>query len=115
EKLAFNTAISQMMIFVKSFTGSEVRPLSVLVRFLHLLSPYAPHVSEELMTRMQDRFGATRCGDSLAYGAWPEWDETVLAKQEVELVVQVNGKLRDRIRLDVDAPREHVEKAAAAS
>ncbi|MFT5405572.1 MAG: leucyl-tRNA synthetase [Verrucomicrobiales bacterium] len=108
EKMAFNTAISQMMVFVKGYTGAEKRPVSALQDFLKLLSPYAPHVAEELHRLL----GET--GD-LAMAVWPGFDEAALAQAEVQIIVQVNGKLRDRLTLAVDLDQESVISKALES
>jgi leucyl-tRNA synthetase len=107
EALAFNTAISQMMIFVNAFTNVEVRPLGALRTLLVLLSPFAPHLAEELWERLG--------GQGLAADQpWPEYDPLLLIDDEVEIVMQVNGKLRDRLVMPRDATKEQIEAAALA-
>jgi leucyl-tRNA synthetase len=112
EALAFNTAISQMMIFVNAFTNAEPRPVSALRTLLVLLSPFAPHLAEELWSRL----GAAFAGfEGLAADqAWPEYDERLLIDDEVEIVMQVNGRVRDRLVMLRDATREEIEAAARA-
>ncbi|HUF61958.1 MAG TPA: leucine--tRNA ligase [Verrucomicrobiales bacterium] len=114
ESLFFNTAIAQMMIFVNAMTGERIRPVRVLTSFLHVLNPYAPHLSEELNARLHTAFPGLS-GAELAYAPWPEWDEAVLAVSEVEIVVQINGKLRDRIRLPAGSPEAAVLERVRAS
>jgi leucyl-tRNA synthetase len=113
DSFSFNTAISQMMIFVNAFTNVETVPLSAMRTFLILLNPFAPHISSELWERLSAEF--RDAGGDITQQSWPAYDETLLAEDEVEYAIQVNGKLRDRIKMPVDAPREDVERAAKAS
>ncbi len=104
ESFSFNTAISQMMIFVNAFTNAETIPLSAMRTFLILLNPFAPHISSELWERLSAEFGDAS-GD-VTQQSWPAYDERLLIEDEVEIVIQINGKLRDRIKMPIDAPRE---------
>lgn len=113
EKMAYNTAISQMMVFVKGYTAADKRPVSALRDFLALLSPYAPHLAEELAEKLNEAFPGG--SSDLSLSDWPEFDEEALSHAEVQLVVQVNGKLRDRITLGVDADKESVISKARES
>lgn len=116
ESFSFNTAISQMMIFVNAFIpqrGTETIPLSAMRTLLILLNPFAPHLSSELWERLNAKF--TDASGEIAEQSWPRYDERLLAEDEVEIVIQVNGKLRDRIKMPVDAPPEDVERAAKTS
>jgi leucyl-tRNA synthetase len=113
ESFSFNTAISQMMIFVNAFTSVETIPLSSMRTFLILLNPFAPHISSELWERLSAEFSDAR-GD-VTEQSWPGYDERLLVEDEVEYAIQVNGKLRDRIKLPINAPDEEVEHAAKAS
>ena len=112
ESFSFNTAISQMMIFVNAFTNIEMIPLSAMRTFLILLNPFAPHIASELSERLNAKFADMR-GDITEH-AWPSYDEQLLVEDEVEIVIQVNGKVRDRMKMPVDASREDVEQAALA-
>ncbi len=107
-KLSFNTAISQMMVCTNAFTQAEVVPLNEFRLLLHVLNPFAPHLTEEIHSRL----GGTSL---LADAAWPQHDEAALVTDEIELVVQVNGKLRDRITVPKDADQATAEAAALAS
>ena len=107
EKMEYNTAISAMMILVNEAQSWETIPASVLSDFILLLSPFAPHIAEELWQRL----GHT---ETLAYAPWPTWDETHLTEAEIELPVQVNGKVRGRIRVPADADPDAVAAAAEA-
>jgi len=101
-----------MMIFVNGFTNADAIPLPEMRTFLILLNPFAPHISSELWERLAE-FGDAR-GD-VTEQSWPDYNERLLVEDEVEYAIQVNGKLRDRIKLPVDAPRQDVEHAAKAS
>jgi leucyl-tRNA synthetase len=108
QALAFNTAISQMMIFTNEFVNAKPRPLEALRILLPLLSPFAPHLAEELWSRLGFEGAAST-------QSWPAHDESLLVENEVEIPVQVNGKLRDRIRVAVNATQEETGAAARAS
>jgi len=113
EALAFNTAISQMMIYVNNFTTAEQRPVTALRTLLILLNPFAPHLSEELWERLGQRFPIF--SGQVSQQAWPAWDDAYLVEDEVEIIVQVNGKLRDRITVRKDLDNKAVEEAALAA
>jgi leucyl-tRNA synthetase len=113
ESFSFNTAISQMMIFVNAFTNVETIPLSAMRTFLILLNPFAPHISSELWERLSTEFGDER-GD-VTEQSWPPYDERLLVEDEVEIVVQINGKLRDRIKMPIAATEEQLKAAALAN
>jgi leucyl-tRNA synthetase len=81
--------------------------------FLILLNPFAPHIASELWQTLNTKF-RDECGD-ITEQSWPAYDERLLIEDEVEIAIQVNGKLRDRIKMPVDAPRQDVEEAAKAS
>ena len=102
-----NTAISHMMVFVNVATQATTVPKQTMKTFLRLLAPYAPHIAEEIW----ERFGET---ELIAHAPWPTYDPEVLKREEVTIVVQVNGKLRSRIQLSVDASNEEVEEAVLA-
>jgi len=108
ESLSFNTAISQMRIFVNAFTNAETIPVSVMRTFLVLLNPFAPHLSSELWETLKSR------GD-ITEQTWPRYDERLLVKDEVEIVIQVNGKLRDRMTMSILATDEEMKSAALAN
>ena len=108
EALSFNTAIAQMMIFVNEFTGAEPRPLGALRALLPLLSPFAPHLAEEMWTRLG--FGGLASAQ-----AWPVFDESFLIENEIEIALQVNGKVRDRVMIAKDAAAADIEALALAN
>jgi leucyl-tRNA synthetase len=116
DNLRFNTAISALMVFVNEASTWTVKPVSCLSTFLVLLHPFAPHLAEELHEKLRAAGAAPAGGPApaLAYLPWPSWDPTILAEDTLELPVQVNGKLRDRIVVPVEATRETIEQAALA-
>ena len=110
--LSFNTAISQMMVCVNEFTSAEKRPVSALRTLLLLLSPFAPHMAEELWEQLGKKFPGF---EGPAHGqAWPAHDDSLLVENEVEIVLQINGKVRDKLVMTKDATREQLEAAARA-
>ncbi len=113
ESFSFNTAISQMMIFVNAFTNLEIVPLSAMRPFLILLNPFAPHIASELWERLNAKF-AEASGD-ITEQSWPAYDERLLAEDQVEIVIQLNGKLRDRMKMSVVATDEELKAAALSS
>jgi leucyl-tRNA synthetase len=110
EHLQFNTAISAMMVFINGAMTWENRPSAVLGSFLQLLAPFSPHLAEELWQRLHQHRGAAV--PSLTYAPWPAFDPALLVETDMELPVQVNGKLRDVIRMPVDATAAEIEAAA---
>jgi leucyl-tRNA synthetase len=113
ETLSFNTAISQMMILVNAFTNAPIRPVSALRTFLVLLNPFAPHLTSELWQILARKFPG---GDGDITGQrWPGHDESLLIEDEIEIVLQVNGKLRDKITVPVDVTDAALEAAARAN
>ena len=105
ESLGFNTAISRMMEFVNEFLAIDIRPRVVFDPFVLLLSPFAPHLAEELW----ELLGHTT---SLAYEPWPKHDETYLVETEIEIPVQINGKLRGKVKVPAGADQATMEAAA---
>ena len=110
ESLSFNTAISQMMVFVNAFINAPSVPISTIRTFLILLSPFAPHIASELWEKMREKFAVTPA--ELTHQSWPEYDERLLVEDEVEIIVQVNGKVRDRFRAPLGANEEELKTTA---
>ncbi|MGX7011266.1 leucine--tRNA ligase [Lactococcus cremoris] len=99
----FNTAISQLMIFVNATNKAKVLPLEYANGFVQLLAPFAPHIAEELWVKLGNEAG-------ISYVAWPTFDESKLVESEVEIVVQINGKLKAKIKIAKDLGRDELEK-----
>ena len=104
----FNTAISQLMIFVNAVNKAKDLPLEYANGFVQLLAPFAPHIAEELWVKLGNEAG-------ISYVAWPTFDESKLIESEVEIVVQINGKLKAKIKIAKDLSREELEKIGRES
>lgn len=107
EELHFNTAISQMMIFVNEAHKADALPLEYMEGFVKLVAPIAPHIAEELWTKL-GHVG------TISYQPWPTYDESKLVETTVEIVVQINGKVRQHLEVAKDANKEDLEKVALA-
>jgi leucyl-tRNA synthetase len=121
ETFGFNTAISQMMIFVNHLSkklatenteytesvrsNSQLSMKSVVEKFVLILAPFAPHIAEELWARLGHN-------KSLACESWPEYDKELIKEKEIELAVQVNGKIRDKIVVAAEADEEQIKQKA---
>ncbi|MCC5816127.1 MAG: leucine--tRNA ligase, partial [Leptospira sp.] len=105
EGFSFNTAISQMMIFVNEITPTTRRPRKILEPFVLVLAPFAPHITEELWSLLGH-------GNSLSYEPFPIADPKFLVDDEIILPVQVNGKLRGELKVSKDINQEDAEKLA---
>jgi leucyl-tRNA synthetase len=110
DAMRFNTAISAMMVFVNDAITWETKPAAVLREFLVLLQPFAPHLAEELWGKLNIQHPIT-----LAYAIWPKFDPALLVESEIEIPVQVNGKLRDVIKTSVNATAAELEALALAN
>lgn len=107
ESLRFNTAISSMMECTNAYTSANEVPRDLFLTFLKLLNPFAPHLSEEINAALGE-------SELLSEQTWPELDESLLVESEIQLIVQVNGKLRARIMVPADVSKEDAEKEALA-
>jgi leucyl-tRNA synthetase len=105
ESLSFNTAISRLMEFVNFFTAQESRPISFMKNFTLLLSPMAPHITEELWQALGHE-------ESLAFASWPAFDHQYIQESTLEIPIQINGKVRGRIATPADADEKEIEKTA---
>ena len=105
ETLNFNTAISQIMIFVNAVYKEEVFPLEYANNLLKLLNPVIPFITEELWNRLGHN-------DTIAYETWPTYNEEKTKEEMFEMVVQVNGKVRGKISVSMDTPKEEMESLA---
>ncbi len=108
ETLQMNTAIAQMMIFVNDATTAKTLPREIISAFLRLLSPYAPHICEELWQRLGEE-------ELIAHAEWPSWDSELVKDETITVVVQVNGKKRDELLVARDTEKEKLERLALAS
>lgn len=106
ESLSFNTAISQMMIFVNDVYKEKKLSRTQAIGFLKLLNPICPHITEEIYQTVFNR------KHTIAYEQWPSYDESKLVLQEVEIVVQVNGRIRDKTTVKMDLPEEELKEKA---
>jgi leucyl-tRNA synthetase len=111
--MRFNTAISALMVFVNDAMTWETKPVAVLRDFLILLQPFAPHLAEELCAKLNSAFSLQPL--ALPYAPWPKFDPALLVESELEIPVQVNGKLRDVIKVPANADNAALEAAAKAS
>jgi leucyl-tRNA synthetase len=107
EAMRFNTAISRLMEFTNAFTAGDVRPKSAMETLVLLLSPLAPHIAEELWQILGH-------SNTLAYELWPNYDPELLKDPEIEIPVQINGKLRGRVVVPAGSESETIEGAARA-
>jgi leucyl-tRNA synthetase len=105
EALRFNTAISQLMVFINEAYKAPILPKAYMEGFVKLLSPVCPHIAEELWEKLGHN-------DTIAYESWPAYDEAKLVEDEVEIVVQVNGKVRAKLHVPADASKEQLEQIA---
>jgi leucyl-tRNA synthetase len=112
ESLSFNTAISQMMVFVNGFTNVQRIPVAAMRTLLVLLNPFAPHLTSELWEKLGAKFGVEPT--EITQQPWPGYDEALLVEAEVEIVVQINGKMRARLKVATDASKETLKATALA-
>ena len=105
EKMSFNTAISRMMECVNYFTKQDARPQALMESFVLLLAPFAPHISEEL-------WHALGHPNSLAYEPWPAFDEALTVDEQIEIPVQINGKVKVKIQVPRDTSKDALETLA---
>ena len=105
ESLRFNTAISSMMECTNAYTATTEVPRDLFLIFLKLLNPFAPHLTEEINSALGE-------SELLSEQSWPELNESLLIESEIQLIVQVNGKLRARIMVPADISKEDAEAKA---
>jgi leucyl-tRNA synthetase len=105
ESLRFNTAIAQMMILVNELNKVDIYPRSIVEPFIPLLSPFAPHLAEEIWQRLGH-------AETLAYEPWPQFDPALTLDDEVTIVLQVNGKIYDRVVIARGLPESELERLA---
>lgn len=107
EQLHFNTAISQMMIFLNEARAQEYIPLNYAKGFVQLLAPLAPHLMEEIWAIFGEK-------DGISYAEWPTYDEALTVDNQVEIVIQVNGKVKNKAMIPLDLPTADMEQLALA-
>jgi leucyl-tRNA synthetase len=105
EGMRFNTAIAQMMIFVNEFYKYKQKPREAMEKFVLCLTPFAPHISEELWHLLGHN-------ESVTLQSYPIFDEKKAVKNQIEMVVQVNSKIRGKFPCDLDLTQEEVEARA---
>ena len=103
--MEFNTAISQMMIFINTCYKVDVLPKKYALGFLQLLNPVAPHITEELWQLLGNK-------ESITYSTWPKYDEEKIKEDTFNLPIQVNGKLRSSVDIALNLPEEEVKEIA---
>lgn len=108
DTLSFNTAISQLMVFINECYKTNEVYKPYIEGFVKMLSPIAPHIGEELW----DRLGHE---NTITYQPWPTFDESLLVDDEVEIVVQVNGKVRAKINIPKDLSKEEMQDLALSN
>ncbi|PIE94286.1 leucine--tRNA ligase [Bacillus fungorum] len=104
-ELRFNTAISQMMVFINDAYKAETLPKEYVEGFVKMIAPVAPHIGEELWNKLG-------YNETITYASWPTFDESKLVEDEVEIVVQVMGKVRAKLTMSKDASKEEMEQLA---
>ncbi len=105
ENMNFNTAISQMMIFINAVYKENIFPLEYALNFLKILNPICPHITEELWQMLGNN-------DTITYEPWPIFDINKTIEEKYQMVVQVNGKVRGKIEIDTNTSKEEMEKLA---
>ncbi|MFC2947114.1 leucine--tRNA ligase [Virgibacillus sediminis] len=105
ENLHFNTGISQMMVFINEGYKAENLPKDYIEGFVKLLSPVAPHLAEELWERLGH-------SDTISYEPWPEYDESKLVEDEIEIVIQIMGKVKAKMNVAKDISKDELQEKA---
>lgn len=108
ENLRFNTAISAMMVLANEMEKQEKIPVTCYLLLVTLLSPFAPHICEELWEKLGHK-------ESIFKEAWPKYDEKLILEEEIEMIVQINGKLRDKMKVSADISEEEATRKALES
>ncbi len=103
ENMYFNTAISQMMIFINSVYKEDIFPTEYAEGFLKLLNPVTPHITEELWNRLGHN-------NTITYETWPSYDETKVVDDTINLPIQINGKVKTTILVPKDSSEEYIKE-----
>jgi leucyl-tRNA synthetase len=106
EEMKFNTAISAMMIFVNEVGKNEFISQIAYEKFLQILAPFAPHITEEIYFNLQ----RTVLKNSIHLSSWPKWDKNLIQDDEIKIAVQINGKVRTEIMIKTDDSEEEIKK-----
>jgi leucyl-tRNA synthetase len=107
DALRFNTAISALMVFVNEFLNVPEKPRAAMETFVTLLSPFAPHIAEEMWSRLGH-------SGTIAFAPWPAFDPSKVAESEIEIVLQVNSKIKERLRVPAGTEAGELERIALA-
>ena len=108
DNFGFNTAISAMMIFVNHLVKMQVKPKSAIEKFVLILAPFTPHIAEDIWQKLNHK-------TTLAYEPWPSYDPQLVKDAQIELAVQITGKIKDKIVVDADATEEQIKEIALSS
>ena len=108
EEMRFNTAISSMMILATEMDKAANIPLPDYKKFLQILSPFAPHIAEELWNMLGEK-------NSISISGWPKWDKNLIKDEEIKIAVQINGKVRAEIMIGSDDGEEEIKKKAVTN
>jgi leucyl-tRNA synthetase len=106
ETMNFNTAISQMMIFINAVYKEDIFPKEYAMNFIKILNPIVPHITEEIWNQVFEQ------NNSITYEQWPSYDESKTISDSYELIVQVNGKVRGKIDVNNEISKEEMESLA---
>jgi leucyl-tRNA synthetase len=108
ENFKFNTAISQLMICTNELEKEEKIEKEIFENFLKILAPFAPHICEEIWQFLGHK-------KSIFLSSWPKWDEKLAKEEKITLIIQVNGKVRDKIEVEADISEERAKELAISS
>jgi len=108
ENFKFNTAISSMMILVNALEKEKEISQDIYANLLFLISPFAPHIAEELWSRLENK-------ESIFLEKWPKYDSKLAKEDKIKLPIQINGKVRDIMEIDIDTPEEKIKEMALKS
>jgi len=103
ENFKFNTAISQLMIFANELDKEKQIPKEIFEKFLKILAPFSPHISEEIWENLGNK-------KSIFLSPWPKYDEKLIKEEKIILVIQVNGKVRDKVEVEADISEEEAKE-----
>ncbi|MFA6694639.1 MAG: class I tRNA ligase family protein, partial [Bacillota bacterium] len=105
ENLGFNTGIAQMMVFINEAYKTPELPKEYIEGFVKLLAPICPHLAEELWEKLGHE-------GTIAYVSWPSYDQSKIVEDKIEIVIQINGKIKDKMMVSSDADRDKIKEMA---